>query len=169
MTIVTWHVYDLLFIFKFFGFHSFSKLIIGQNYFYWLNFSSAPPHIRKNKNLGRKKGSCRVAAGAHLPTWNRLSHTTKDIRIPTKATKMAVVQAVVGSIVWAFCRLKKPRSREMSARSYAFHSVCPQLAFFLSIYISFLCHGVPTADCGIMKDRNVIDDLSKQIVGAFSP
>ena len=27
-------------------------------------------------------------------------------------------QAVVGSIVWAFRRLKKPRCREMSARSY---------------------------------------------------
>ena len=37
------------------------------------------------------------------------------------------VQAVVSSIVWAFRRLKKPRSREMSARSYALHSVCPQL------------------------------------------
>ena len=29
------------------------------------------------------------------------------------------VQAVVGSIVWAFCRLKKPRRREMGARCYA--------------------------------------------------
>ena len=35
-------------------------------------------------------------------------------------------QAVVGSIVWAFCRLKKPRSREMSVRSHAFHNLCPQ-------------------------------------------
>ena len=32
-------------------------------------------------------------------------------------------QAVGGSIVWAFRRLKKPRSREMSARGYALHSV----------------------------------------------
>ena len=39
------------------------------------------------------------------------------------------VQAVVGSSVWAFCRLKKPWSREMSARGYALHSVCPQLSF----------------------------------------
>ena len=39
------------------------------------------------------------------------------------------VQAVVGSIVWAFRRLKKPSCREMSARGYAFHSVCPQLSF----------------------------------------
>ena len=28
-------------------------------------------------------------------------------------------QPVVGSIVWAFRRLKKPRSRKMSARDYA--------------------------------------------------
>ena len=39
------------------------------------------------------------------------------------------VQAIVGSIVWAYHRLKKPRIREMSARS-ALHSVCPQLSFF---------------------------------------
>ena len=39
------------------------------------------------------------------------------------------VQAKVGTIVWAFGRLKKPRIREMSARGYALHSVCPQLPF----------------------------------------
>ena len=39
------------------------------------------------------------------------------------------VQAVVDSIFWAFCRLKKPRCQEMSARGYALHSVCPQLSF----------------------------------------
>ena len=39
------------------------------------------------------------------------------------------VQAVVGSIVWAFRKLKKPRCRVMSARGYALHSVCPQLFF----------------------------------------
>ena len=39
------------------------------------------------------------------------------------------VQAVVGSIVWTFRRLKKPWIREMSARGYALHSVCPQLSF----------------------------------------
>ena len=41
------------------------------------------------------------------------------------------VQAVVDFIVRAFHRLKKPRSREMRARGYALHSVCPQLYFFL--------------------------------------
>ena len=44
------------------------------------------------------------------------------------------VQAVVGSIVWAFRRLKKPRCRQMSARGYALYNVCPQLSFFPSIY-----------------------------------
>ena len=39
------------------------------------------------------------------------------------------VQAVGNSIVWAFRRLKKPRYREMSARGYALHNVCPQLSF----------------------------------------
>ena len=42
---------------------------------------------------------------------------------------VSVYQAVVGSIVWALRRLKKPRSREMSARGYALHSVRPQLYF----------------------------------------
>ena len=40
------------------------------------------------------------------------------------------VQAVVCSIVWAFRRLKMPRSPEKSARGYALHSVYPQLFFF---------------------------------------
>ena len=44
------------------------------------------------------------------------------------------VQAVVGSIVWAFRRVKKPRYREMSARGYALHSVYPQRSF-LSIHL----------------------------------
>ena len=39
------------------------------------------------------------------------------------------VQVVVGSIVWAFRRLKKPRFREMSARGYALHNVRLQLSF----------------------------------------
>ena len=38
------------------------------------------------------------------------------------------VQALVGSIVWAFGRLEKLRIWEMSARGYALHSVC--LNFF---------------------------------------
>ena len=40
------------------------------------------------------------------------------------------VQAVVGSVVRAFRRLK-PRSWEMSARGYALYSVWPQLSFIL--------------------------------------
>ena len=40
-------------------------------------------------------------------------------------------QAVVGSIVWAFGELKKPRCLEMCAGSHELLSVCPQLSFFL--------------------------------------
>ena len=43
---------------------------------------------------------------------------------------LLAVQAVVGSIVWAFLRLKKPRSREMNARGYALYNVCLQLCNF---------------------------------------
>ena len=45
---------------------------------------------------------------------------------------LTAVQAVVGSIVWAFCRHKNPRSREMSACGYALLSVCAKLLFFNS-------------------------------------
>ena len=41
------------------------------------------------------------------------------------------VLAVVGSIVWAFRRLEKPRCREMCARGYALYSVrAPNFPFF---------------------------------------
>ena len=49
-----------------------------------------------------------------------------------------VVQAAVGSIVRAFRRLKKPRYREMSARGYVLHRVCPQHSFLPSFFPSFL-------------------------------
>ena len=40
------------------------------------------------------------------------------------------VQVVVGSIAWAFRRLKKPRRiRETSARGYALHSVRRHISF----------------------------------------
>ena len=45
-------------------------------------------------------------------------------------------EAVVGSIVWAFCRPKYPRSREISASGYALHSVCPQLSIFATIQVT---------------------------------
>ena len=49
--------------------------------------------------------------------------------------KEIAAQPVVGSIVWAFCRLKKPRCREMSARGYALHSVCPQLSCAVMMFL----------------------------------
>ena len=52
------------------------------------------------------------------------------------------VQAVVGSIVRAFRRLKEPRIRERSARGYALYSVFPQLSSLFLPYgaSSFLSH-----------------------------
>ena len=41
------------------------------------------------------------------------------------------VKVVVGSIFWAFLRLRKSKSREMSARGYAVQSVCHHLSFLL--------------------------------------
>ena len=52
------------------------------------------------------------------------------LMLPLKEETAA--QAVVGSIVRVFRRLIKPMSREMSARGYALHSVCPQPSFFTS-------------------------------------
>ena len=45
-------------------------------------------------------------------------------------SNISYVQAVVGSIVWAFRRLKKTRSREMNVRVYVLHSACPNFPFF---------------------------------------
>ena len=45
---------------------------------------------------------------------------------------LTVTQAV-GSIVWAFRRLRNPKSREMSARSYAFLTHTPNFLFKLQI------------------------------------
>ena len=56
------------------------------------------------------------------------------------------VQAVVGSIVWGFRRLKKPRCREMSARGYALHSVRPELYFFCSFIANEDVDGIMSAD-----------------------
>ena len=54
---------------------------------------------------------------------------TSEVSLLVALREKTAVQAVVGSIVWALRRLKKPSSREMSARGYALHSVCPQLSF----------------------------------------
>ena len=50
--------------------------------------------------------------------------------VSSKPVGLALAQVVVGSILWAFRRLKKPRCWEMSARGYALHSVCLQPSFF---------------------------------------
>ena len=65
--------------------------------------------------------------------WRARSSPLNCENEPQKLTpgKKTGDQAVVGSIVWVFRRLKKPRSREMSARSYALHNVCRQLSFLV--------------------------------------
>ena len=56
-------------------------------------------------------------------------HSSVKNEYPVIPLGEETVQAVVGSIVWTFRRLKKPRRREMSARGYALHNVCPKLSF----------------------------------------
>ena len=41
------------------------------------------------------------------------------------------IQAIVGTIVWAFHRLKSQRSRKKSDRPHALHSVRARLSFLL--------------------------------------
>ena len=50
---------------------------------------------------------------------------------------VSIAQAVVGLIVCAFRRLKKPRNREMGARGYALHSERPQNPFPL-VFVIYL-------------------------------
>ena len=65
---------------------------------------------------------------------HRARHTKNEYLVLALGEKTAD-QAVVGSIVWAFRRLKKPRCREMSSSGYALHSVYPQPSF---LYLCFL-------------------------------
>ena len=63
---------------------------------------------------------------------------TRDRQVPGSKLACAIwflllpttaVQAVVGSIVWAFRRPNKQRCREMSARGYALYCECPPTFF----------------------------------------
>ena len=66
---------------------------------------------------------------------NPVHSTVKLKYLVFSLEKETAVQAVVGSVVRAFRRPKKPRCRQMSARSYALNSVCPQLYFSLLMRI----------------------------------
>ena len=66
---------------------------------------------------------------------NSVSTTCLFCVSPLSLTK--TVQAVVGSIVRTFRRLKKPRNREMSDRGYALHSVRPQLPLIFSTFETY--------------------------------
>ena len=65
--------------------------------------------------------------------------------------------AVVGSIVWAFCRFKKPRCREMSARSSALHSVRSQFS-----------NSPPSGSVKFPSLRTLADHLAFSILYAIS-
>ena len=71
-----------------------------------------------------------------IPLWNTNVLQAQKFAYFFATTVIFVIglfrlQAVVGSIVWAFRRLRKPRSWKMSSCSYVLHSVCPQLSLFL--------------------------------------
>ena len=68
------------------------------------------------------------------PLWRAPIHSIVNTSTWYSHEEIAA-QAAVGSIVWAFRRLKKSRSQEMSARGYALHSVSPKLSFY---HFSFL-------------------------------
>ena len=70
---------------------------------------------------------------ARVSFWFRNSQYIDPIlekSIIQKGEMESCVQVVVGSIVWGFRRLKNPSCREISARGYALHSVCPNFRFF---------------------------------------
>ena len=91
------------------------------------------------KEINRHCNVAQFAGNAHwaepLPLFVHRAHPTplkcKNEYLVLPPGEETAVQTEVGSIVWAFRRLKKPRCREMSARGYAFYSVWPQLSFFL--------------------------------------
>ena len=58
----------------------------------------------------------------------------KETAVQAVVGSIVWFQAVISSIVWTFCRLKKPRSREMSACSYALYKAyAPKFTFFLVV------------------------------------
>ena len=65
-----------------------------------------------------------------LRTYGAPHSTHKNEYIVLAVGKEPADQAIVGSIVWAFRRLKMSRSREMSDCGYELHSVCTHLSFF---------------------------------------
>ena len=112
---------------------------------------------RQSVGLGiaRKLISCCVANFAGNAHWAEPSplfaHRARSTPLKCRNEYLVLAigeeisaQAVVGSIDWAFCRLKKPKSFEMSARGYALHSVCLQLSFPLSAFYTFAEHCHPS-------------------------
>ena len=91
--------------------------------------SLVPSGFQVGKEINRHCLVAKFAVDAH---WAEPSPLKCENEYPVLPLgEETAVQTVIGSIVWAFRRLKKPRSWEMSARGYALHSVCPQLFFFI--------------------------------------
>ena len=73
---------------------------------------------------------------------------------------MQLLMALIGPIVWAIRRLTKPRSREMSARGYALHSVCFPSSFLpLSTPRRAMITGNVVRPVVCTSDLSVLNDL----------
>ena len=59
---------------------------------------------------------------------NSLSNCKNEYLVFALVRKLQL-GAVVGSIVWTFRKLKKPRCRERNAHDYVLHGVCPNFPF----------------------------------------
>ena len=92
------------------------------------------PSARKLVGIARWPSSLVVLIGPSphhcSPTGRALLHSS--VKTSTRCFhwgEETAVHAIVGSIIWAFRRQKKPRCREMSTRGYALHSECPKFSF----------------------------------------
>ena len=98
---------------------------------------------RKSVGLGAERSRVR----------NSLVPSGFSLRLALALGEGTAVQAVIGSNIWAFRRLKKTKIREMSARGYAIHSVCPQLSFYPGFSFVFdICDNLV---CSLTKTRQV--------------
>ena len=77
----------------------------------------------------------RIASGVRVSAQNQSRVIERNMLHEFSLKTNCIAQGVIGSIVWAFCTLKKPRIGEMSARGYALHSVCFQCRIFPFSYI----------------------------------
>ena len=99
------------------------------------SFSWSFRHSDANQLRAEHEKRFAPRAASPLFAWRRVP-VRSTAKTNTALVKGIAALAVVGSIIWAFRRLKKPRSQEMSARSYALRNICTHSHFFLSGYWS---------------------------------